>query len=443
MDAGPTDAGPVDAGAVDAGAADTGIVRRSPFGSNPSVGERGTDTRRRVLDAALEVFSEVAYSEARVEQITEKAGCSRPAFYQYFSSKDDVFWALATELGAELVTLAKQLDTVTPDKPGLVHLTGWIGSFMALHEAWAPVFASFPAASRSDHAKATSSGSISDSTLGSLLRAFGVPRDAASEQVIANLLAMLIQCSFYAEHTPAGIPRTPMGVGVAYVFHRVLAGPIDGVNVVHGRPSTRRRIKIIAPAEPTPSPALRSRGEQTRRRLLEAGATVLPARGYHDARVDDIVSAVGVSHGTFYRYFESKDDFFRVLAEEASTRLIQLVDRLDLDAPADEQRAWLSDWFDAYEADGGVISTWEDMQTNPELRAFSQSVAAAVFTRLEQRLDRRDFGEAQTDAAMLMALLERAPYSVFALGLGSRDEGIDATVTVLRRGFLGITDPPA
>jgi AcrR family transcriptional regulator len=84
---------------------------------------------------------------------------------------------------------------------------------------------------------------------------------------------------------------------------------------------------------------------------------VLPARGYHDARVDDIVSAVGVSHGTFYRYFESKDDFFRVLAEEASTRLIQLVDRLDLDAPADEQRAWLSDWFDAYEADGGVIST--------------------------------------------------------------------------------------
>jgi hypothetical protein len=83
------------------------------------------------------------------------------------------------------------------------------------------------------------------------------------------------------------------------------------------------------------------------------------------------------------------------------------------------------------------------MQTNPELRAFSQSVAAAVFTRLEQRLDRRDFGEPQTDAAMLMALLERAPYSVFALGLGSRDEGIDATVTVLRRGFLGITDPPS
>ena len=33
---------------------DAGIVRRQPFGSNPTVGERGTDTRRRVLEAALE-----------------------------------------------------------------------------------------------------------------------------------------------------------------------------------------------------------------------------------------------------------------------------------------------------------------------------------------------------------------------------------------------------
>ena len=44
--------------------------------------------------------------------------------------------------------------------------------------------------------------------------------------------------------------------------------------------------------------------------------------------VDDIVDAAGVSHGTFYRYFGSKDDFFRVLAEEASGRMVELVERL-------------------------------------------------------------------------------------------------------------------
>ena len=416
---------------------DAGIVRRQPFGSNPTVGERGTDTRRRVLDAAIEVFGEMAYSEARVEQITEKAGCSRPAFYQYFSSKDDVFWALATELGTEMVALAKQLGTVTPDPAGLAHLTEWIDAFMALHEAWAPVFQSFQAASRGDRPKVTSSGAISDSTGRSLLKAFAVDRTSENERLVTNLVAMLIRCSFYAEHAPAGMPRTPMVDGVAHVFHRVLAGPIDGVNVVRGRPRKRPRINIVAPVEPAGRAPLRTRGEATRRRLLEAGTVVLPARGYHDARVDDIVSAVGVSHGTFYRYFESKDDFFRVLAEEASTRLIELVDRLDLDASPDSLAAWLGDWFNAYEADGGVISTWQDMRTSPELRAFSQQVGASVFTRLEKLLDRRDLGEPQVDAAMLMALLERAPYSVFALGFSSKDDAIAATVTVLRRGFLG------
>ena len=240
---------------------DAGIVRRQPFGSNPTVGERGTDTRRRVLEAALEVFGELAYSEARVEQITERAGCSRPAFYQYFSSKDDVFWALATQLGNEMVALAKSLGPVAPDKDGLGQLTGWIDEFMALHEAWAPIFESFPAASRSDGSRATGSGSISDSTGRSLLKAFGVERTRANERVVTNLVAVLIRCSFYAEHAPAGMSRTPMVIGLAHVFHRSLAGPIDGVNIVRGRPSKRRRVKVVAPVVPEPTTPLRSRGE--------------------------------------------------------------------------------------------------------------------------------------------------------------------------------------
>jgi AcrR family transcriptional regulator len=129
---------------------DTSVVRRPPFGRNPLVGERGTDTQRRILGAALEVFGAVGFAESRVELITERAGCSRPAFYQYFSSKDAVFWVLAGELGQEMVALAERLERVTPDRGGVAHLTDWIGQFMALHEAWSPVFASFQAASR-DH----------------------------------------------------------------------------------------------------------------------------------------------------------------------------------------------------------------------------------------------------------------------------------------------------
>ena len=96
----------------------TSIVRRPPFGSNPLVGERGSDTQRKILGAALEVFADVGFNEARVELITKRAGCSRPAFYQYFSSKDDVFWQLAGQLGHEMVQLGHRLDPVTPDADG-------------------------------------------------------------------------------------------------------------------------------------------------------------------------------------------------------------------------------------------------------------------------------------------------------------------------------------
>src|SRR5918993_47525 len=140
----------MDAEPVRTDAVPAAVLRRPPFGSNPLVGARGSDTQRRILDAALEVFAEVGFADTRVELITERAGCSRPAFYQYFAGKHDVFWALASRLGEEMVTLAAGLGPVTPDDAGLAHLTGWVGRFLTLHEAWAPVFASFLAASR-DH----------------------------------------------------------------------------------------------------------------------------------------------------------------------------------------------------------------------------------------------------------------------------------------------------
>lgn len=417
---------------------DASIVRRPPFGANPLVGERGSDTQRRILDAALEVFATVGFAEARVELITERAGCSRPAFYQYFSSKDDVFWTLAGQLGREMVTLAKRLEHVTPDDDGLAHLTEWIGEFMELHERWAPVFASFQAASRDHPPEARRSATVSDRTGRALLRAFGVPDDAASRRLVTGLIAVIIRCSFYAEQAPTGLDRRPLVHGLAALVHRILAGPIDGVNVVRTGPKRRRSPAVAAPEPAGTARALRPRGEQTRRRLLDAGASVLPERGYHDARVDDIVAAAGVSHGTFYRYFEHKDDFFRVLAEGASARMIALLDRLRLDAAEPELRAWLVDWFDAYEADGGVISTWQEMQTSQELATFSKQVAASVFNRLLRMLQQRDFGDPLVDATTLLALIERVPYSVYTLQFTSRDDAIESMVTMLRRGFLAI-----
>ncbi len=417
---------------------DTSVVRRPPFGSNPLVGERGTDTQRRILAAALEVFAEAGFAEARVELITERAGCSRPAFYQYFSSKDDVFWALAAQLGQAMIALAERLGRVAPDAAGLAHLRGWIADFLTMHEAWAPVFASFQAASREHQPEARRSVGIADRTGLALLRAFGAEPTPRRATLVNNLVSVLIRCSFYAEQIPAEASAQPLVESVAQLFQRVLDRPIEGVNVVRGRRPRRVGGATAAPPPRADGRAHRARGEKTRLRLLDAGATVLPERGYHDARVDDIVAAAGLSHGTFYRYFANKDDFFRGLAEAASSRMIDLLDLLRLDAPPDELRAWLRSWLAAYQADGGVISTWQEMQNNRDLAAFSRTVAGSVSTRLVRMLDQRDFGNPVVDATILLALIERVPYSIYTLRFTSEDDAVENMLTTIRRGLLAL-----
>jgi AcrR family transcriptional regulator len=58
-----------------------------------------------------------------------------------------------------------------------------------------------------------------------------------------------------------------------------------------------------------------TKGAQTRARLLTAAKTVFEDTGFLDARISDIAEAAGLSHGSFYHYFDSKEQIFREIAE--------------------------------------------------------------------------------------------------------------------------------
>lgn len=421
-------------------AEENGVLRRRPFGSNPTVGERGSDTQRRILAAGLEVFGEVGFDGARVELITERAGCSRPAFYQYFSSKDDVFWQLAGRLGHEMVALADGLGTVSPDVAGVAALETWIDEFAAMHQQYAAIFSSFQAAARDQPATGQSSVSISDQTAVALLRAFNQPTDHQSIVVATGVVGVLIRCAFYFEAAGLvnAVERRELVASLAQTVHRLFAGPKRGVNVVGAAGSATT---VPDPPKIEHRRDLRPRGEKTRKRLLDAGAKVLPAHGYAAARVDDIVEAAGVSHGSFYRYFENKDDFFRVLAEDASLHMIELLDAFPDEPTADALRVWCAAWFATYESNGGVISVWQEMQeSDPALATFSREVASAVIARLGRVLDARGFGATSVDSLAFLAVTERLPYSVLTLRFSGRDEAVEAMVTIIRRGLMGFAD---
>lgn len=52
------------------------------------------DRERRILKAALKVFSETGYSGANMDAVAVEAGLSKPTLYQYFQSKEALFSAM-------------------------------------------------------------------------------------------------------------------------------------------------------------------------------------------------------------------------------------------------------------------------------------------------------------------------------------------------------------
>lgn len=55
------------------------------------------------------------------------------------------------------------------------------------------------------------------------------------------------------------------------------------------------------------------RGRQTRESLLQAAEREFGERGFSDASISGITQRAGVALGTFYVYFESKEEVFRAL----------------------------------------------------------------------------------------------------------------------------------
>src|SRR2546422_4187431 len=97
---------------------------------------------------------------------------------------------------------------------------------------------------------------------------------------------------------------------------------------------------------------LRAQGKKTMRKLLDAALVVFERRGYHAARVDDIVKVARTSHGTFYLYFANKEDLFRALLADVADELTVVADSLGPVGPGgdgyDELRAWLARLVDVY-----------------------------------------------------------------------------------------------
>jgi AcrR family transcriptional regulator len=159
---------------------------------------------------------------------------------------------------------------------------------------------------------------------------------------------------------------------------------------------------------------------------------VFAARGYHAARVDDIVKAAKTSHGTFYLYFSSKQDLFRAVAVEVAAEMVDLARDLPaLDPDGAAADAALRDWLDRfavlYRRHGAFIRTWTEAEIadseigtigNDLVTQFSRELALRVRTAAPDL-------DAGVTAFALVSMIERTNYLV-----EGRRLQVDSTQTI-------------
>ncbi|MCX4745704.1 TetR/AcrR family transcriptional regulator [Kitasatospora sp. NBC_01287] len=88
--------------------------------------KRRPRTRAALLDAALAAFAENGFHATPIEQICERAGYTRGAFYSNFSSKEELFLALFDAHSERVISrigaLVDSIDAAELTLPGLVEL---------------------------------------------------------------------------------------------------------------------------------------------------------------------------------------------------------------------------------------------------------------------------------------------------------------------------------
>jgi AcrR family transcriptional regulator len=101
------------------------------------VTKRRPKTRAALLQAALETFAEHGFRAATIEQICERAGYTRGAFYSNFSSTEEMFFELFDAHSARIIgRLTEIADGLGGTDLSLERLAGFISEIEPTEREW-------------------------------------------------------------------------------------------------------------------------------------------------------------------------------------------------------------------------------------------------------------------------------------------------------------------
>jgi AcrR family transcriptional regulator len=204
-----------------------------------------------------------------------------------------------------------------------------------------------------------------------------------------------------------------------------------------------------------PSGPRSRKGERTRARILDAAKEVFEEVGFLDARISDIAARARLSHGSFYHYFDSKEQAFREVAEaldeQLSAPLADVILAPSATKPEDRIREAIRLHFESYRDEARIMGVIE------QVSRYDHHVHAVRVARHQQYSDQvaesirqlqiRKMADPTLDpalaAAALGALTDR--FAEMWLVHGAVDCSLEDGIEQISRIFvnaLQLKDPP-
>ena len=174
-----------------------------------------------------------------------------------------------------------------------------------------------------------------------------------------------------------------------------------------------------------------AREEATRRSILRAARTVFVAKGFHEATTHDVAREAGLSVGSIYTYFASKDELIHdsiLAANEAETEAV--LQDVGADGPMRDRMAraiagWYAYTIEAPGVAAFLVEAWSEASRKPLIRdlvARRRERIVTVATVLLQEGAGRGELPANVDvgatATALAALLDGLVLESIAIGSG-------------------------
>jgi AcrR family transcriptional regulator len=219
--------------------------------------------------------------------------------------------------------------------------------------------------------------------------------------------------------------------------------------VASGKVSVRSKTTLSSTSSP-----VTARGARTRAALVKAARGLFEKNGFLDTNVGDITRKARVAHGTFYTYFNSKEEIFTEVVEG----LLADFQRIAAEEPTVTDHGSISErieranrgYIRAYEANARMMAVLEQVATFnsrlAQMRRATRSFWRQRNSEAIRRWQERGIIDSSIDpdyaASALGSMVDRSAYVWIVLGEPYEFETAVVQLTRLYCNALGVPYQP-